>query len=145
MADKSFGAHEFQDRETVIKSSSDRNFGFVFAVFFGVLTGIVLYSGGTTWPIWVGLSALFCAVTLLRASLLAPLNRLWTKFGLLLAAVISPIVLGLVYYFCITPIGLLLRLFGKDLLRLKMDPEADTYWIAREPPGPTGDSLDRQF
>lgn len=145
MADKRFGAHEFQDRETVVKSSSDRNFGFVFTAFFGIVTGIVLYSGGTSWPVWAGLSVLFGAVTLVKASLLAPLNRLWTKFGLLLAAVISPIVLGLVYYLCITPIGLLLRLWGKDLLRLKMEPESDSYWIAREPPGPTGESLDRQF
>ena len=67
------------------------------------------------------------------------------KFGLLLAAIISPVMLGLVFYLCITPIGFLMRLFGKDPLRLRLEPEADTYWIRREPPGPPPESLKNQF
>ncbi len=78
-------------------------------------------------------------------SLLAPLNRVWTKFGLLLHKVVSPIVLGVMFYLVITPTGLLMRLFGKDPLRLKFDGTAKSYWIPREPPGPKPDSIKDQF
>ena len=145
MSDKFFGSHEIQSREEVVKSSSDRAFGYVFAVFFALIAGLSWYNDGGHWHWWLGGGALFALVALASPSLLAPLNRLWTKFGLLLAAVISPVVLGLVFYLCITPIGFLMRLFGKDPLRLRLDPQADTYWIRREPPGPPPESLKNQF
>lgn len=145
MRKKQVGSHEFQDRETIIKSSSDRSFGFVFAAFFAIVAGASVYFGGERWPIWTGLSLAFGITALVAPSVLAPLNRLWTKLGLLLSTVISPIVLGLIFYTCITPIGLLLRLTGKDLLRLRIEPDTKSYWIVRDPPGPPGDSLDKQF
>lgn len=77
--------------------------------------------------------------------LLGPLNRAWTKLGLLMFMVISPVVLGFLFYLCIMPTGITLRLLGKDLLSLKLNPKAKSYWIARAPPGPKPDSLANQF
>ena len=145
MSDKFFGSHELQSREEVIKGSSDRSFGIVFAVVFALIAAISWYHDGTHWHWWLGGSLVFALIAMARPPLLAPLNRLWTKFGLLLAAVVSPVVLGLVFYLCITPIGFLMRLFGKDPMRLRLEPEADTYWIRRDPPGPPPESLKNQF
>ena len=75
--------------------------------------------------------------------LLHPLNMLWTKLGLLLGRIVTPVVMFLVYAISVVPIGLLLRLFGKDLLRLK--PADSSYWIDRSPPGPPPESLKDQF
>jgi hypothetical protein len=69
----------------------------------------------------------------------------WTKFGLALHAVVSPVMLGLIFYLCIAPIGFLMRLSGKDPLRLRYEPDADSYWIKRNPPGPRPDSFQNQF
>jgi hypothetical protein len=70
-------------------------------------------------------------LALTRPALLAPLNRTWTRVGLLLGAVVAPIVMALVYFAVITPMALIARLFGKDFLRLARDPAAPTYWLAR--------------
>jgi hypothetical protein len=145
MNDKYFGSHEIQSREEVIKGSSDRSFGIVFAVFFALVAAISWYSGGAHWTWWLTGSVLFALVALVYPRVLGPLNRLWMKFGLLLAAVISPIMLGIIFYLCITPIGYLMRLLGKDPMRLRFDSQADTYWIKREPPGPPPESLKNQF
>jgi hypothetical protein len=85
------------------------------------------------------------AVALLRPNVLAPLNRIWTKLGLLMATVVSPIVLGLLFFIVVTPVGLLMRLVGKDPLRLRHDSGANSYWIVRQPPGPPGDTMRDQF
>ena len=145
MSDKFFGSHEIQAREEVVKSSSDRAFGYVFAAFCALVAALSWYHEGKHWPWWFGAAGLFALVALVRPGLLAPLNLLWTKLGVLLAAVVSPVVLGLVFYLCVTPIGWLMRLMGKDPLRLRLEPEAETYWIRREPPGPAPDSLKNQF
>jgi len=75
---------------------------------------------------------------------LAPLNKWWTKLGLLLYRVVSPIVLGLLFYVTLTPIALVMRLLGKDPLRLRRDPDAASYWIDRSPP-PAPESMKNQF
>ncbi len=77
--------------------------------------------------------------------ILNPLNRLWLKFGLLLYKVVNPIVLGLLFFVTIAPIGLVMRMFGKDFLRLKLDRDAKSYWIERAPPGPPPQSMKNQF
>ena len=138
-------AHEQLDREQVIEGSSDRTFGFVFAVFFLVIAAWPLLRGDA--PRWwaVAVAVAFAVVAAWKPMLLAGLNRWWMKLGLLLGRLVSPIALGLLFYLTITPIGLLMRLTGKDPLRLKRDPAATSYWRHREPPGPRPDSMTHQF
>lgn len=138
-------AHEDLGREEVIEGSSDRVFGLVFAGVFLVIAGWPLIHGVT--PRWwaLGVSAVFGVVAWVRPVLLARLNRLWMKFGILLGKVISPIALGILFYGVMTPMGAAIRLAGKDPLRLKRDPAADSYWIPRAPPGPPPDSMTNQF
>jgi hypothetical protein len=137
--------HESFDRQEVVAGSSDRAFGIVFAVVFLIIGVLPLASGGAvrTWSIAVG--AIFMAIALLRPPLLAPLNRLWTRFGLLLHGIVSPVVLGFMFFAVITPMGLARRALGKDPLRLRFDRKASSYWVDREPPGPLPETLRNQF
>ncbi|MCK6451146.1 MAG: SxtJ family membrane protein [Alphaproteobacteria bacterium] len=138
--------HERIAREETVAGSSDRSFGLVFAGFFTLLLLLKLWSGWTTsgW-VYLGLALAFAVAALTVPSVLAPMNRLWLKFGLLLHRIISPLVMGMLFYTVVTPIGLLMRALGKDLLRLKRDPAASSYWILREPPGPAPDTMKQQF
>jgi hypothetical protein len=77
--------------------------------------------------------------------ILSPLNWIWTKIGLLLHALLSPIMLGVLFYVCITPIGYLMRLSREDPLHRRFDPAADSYWIKRDPAGPPPDTFRNQF
>jgi hypothetical protein len=90
-------------------------------------------------------AAAFALLAILKPVLLAGLNRLWIKLGVLLGKAVSPIALGILFYVVITPIGLIIRFTGKDPLRLKFSPDADSYWIPRDPPGPAPDSMNHQF
>lgn len=138
-------AHEDLTRDHDVEGSSDRMFGVVFAALFAVIAAWPLLSGGT--PRWwaVGIAAVFALVALLKPALLSGLNRRWIALGVLLGKVVSPVALGVLFYAVITPIGLLMRAAGKDPLRLKLDRTAASYWIERDPPGPSRDSIDRQF
>jgi hypothetical protein len=137
--------HESFDREQSVRGSSDRSFGLVFAVVFLAIAFVPWIFGGN-FRIWsLGVAALFAVVALAAPRVLAPLNKLWLKFGLLLHRIVSPIVLGFMFFVVITPIGLLMRALGKDPLRLRFDSGASTYWIPREPPGPPPDSFTDQF
>lgn len=124
-----------------VVAGSDRSFGLVFAVFFTLVALFPLIRGAP--PRWwaLGVAAAFALVALTMPRLLHPLNRLWLAFGLLLHHIVSPIVMALMFYGAILPMALLLRVLGKDLLRLKRDPSAASYWIPREPPGP----MNKQF
>jgi hypothetical protein len=145
MRDKYFGSHEILHRDGAPKSASDRGFGFVLAGFFALICALGLWRGSERWPLWLGLAVAALALALAAPGVLAPFNRVWTKFGLLLHAIVSPIILGVIFYLCIAPIGFLMRLSGKDPLRLRYEPEADSYWIKRMPPGPQPDSFKNQF
>ena len=138
--------HEHTPRHTSqIQSSTDRSFGFVFATVFLIIALYpLLHAAGIR--IWaVAVSGVFLLLAALVPQVLAPANRLWTKFGMLLHNIVSPIALGILFFLVVTPTGLLMRLFGKDPLRLRFDPAADSYWIKRDPPGPAADSLKNQF
>lgn len=137
--------HEDLSRTHDVQGSSDRSFGFVFAIVFAVI-GLwpLLSSGGPRlWALAIG--AGFLAVALVRPALLAAPNRLWMRLGLLLNRIVSPLVLGIVFYLVVTPMGLAMRLAGKDPLRLKPREPGASYWIGREPPGPSPESLRNQF
>jgi hypothetical protein len=145
MKDKYFGAHEFQARHEVVRISSERGFGLVFAVFFALLGALSVYNGGVRWHYWFPLAVLFAVLAYVAPRVLAPLNRLWAKFGLLLHHIISPVFLGILFYVCVTPFGVLMRLAGKDPLRRKFEPAAKSYWIVRKPPGPAPETFKNQF
>ena len=138
-------SHEDLTREDEVEGSSDRAFGFVFAAVFLIIAAWpLLHSGVPRW--WaLGISGAFALVSVVKPVLLAVPNRLWMKLGLLLAKVVSPIALGILFYLVFAPIGLLMRLGGKDPLRLKFDREAKSYWIERDPPGPPPTSMTNQF
>jgi hypothetical protein len=91
------------------------------------------------------LSGIFLLAALVAPAVLAPLNRVWTALGALLHKITNPIILGVFFYLVFTPFGSLLRLFGKDFLRLKWVPDTESYWIVRQPPGPPPESIANQF
>ncbi len=95
------------------------------------------------WMAAVG--AAFLAAALTRASKLHPLNRAWTILAILMHRVISPVALGVLFYLVVTPIALCMRWFHRDALRLRADPSAASYWVPRDPPGPTPESMLHQF
>ncbi len=139
------GHHEDFQRHDVADGGSDRSFGVVFAVVAGSVAMLPLWDGRV--PRWwaLGAAAVFLVLAIAAPRALRPLNRLWHRFGLLLARFMNPLVLGLLFYFVITPIGLIMRMAGKDPLRLRRQPKSDSYWIERAPPGPAPETMKNQF
>jgi Saxitoxin biosynthesis operon protein SxtJ len=132
-------------REEDVEIGSDRSFGIVFFVVFLIIGLWPLMKHGTVRWWALAIAAAFLVIALVVPKILAPLNRVWMKFGLLLAAIISPIFLGILFYLVFMPMGLLIRLFGKDPLKLQLDREARSYWVDRDPPGPPPGSITNQF
>ena len=137
--------HETFSREEKISAGSDRSFGLVMAAAFAAVTLLNAWHAGRLWPWTATLAALLLAAGLLRPALLHPLNLIWMKFGLLLHRIVNPIVMALLFYGTVLPTGLIMRLLGKDLLRLKPQPDAESYWIVRTPPGPAPETMRDQF
>jgi len=137
--------HESFSREENVVRSSERSFGVVIAAALGVLTVLNWWHDGRGWPWLAGVAVLFFAAGCFCPAVLRPLNWLWFKFGMLLHAVINPIVMGLLFYAAVWPTGLVMRALGKDLLRLRREPERGSYWIARHPPGPEPETMKDQF
>ena len=137
--------HEDFHRTEEVAAGSERGFGLVFFVFFVIVGVWPLLSGGAPRPWSLGMAVAFLLVALIRPGLLSPLNRLWFLFGLLLHKIVTPIVMGLIFFLTVTPTGLIMRLMGKDLLHRRLDPKAKTYWIERQPPGPDPQSMRNQF
>jgi hypothetical protein len=137
--------HESYDRTDAPAGGSDRAFGFVFAIVFVVIGVYPWVFGGGVHGWSIAVAALFLLASLVRPALLAPLNRWWTRFGALLHRVVSPIVLGFMFFAVITPMGLVRRMLVKDPLRLRFDRQAASYWVPREPPGPPPQTLTNQF
>jgi Saxitoxin biosynthesis operon protein SxtJ len=137
--------HEDFSRQEEIKSSSDRSFGLVLATFFLIISiWPLIHAEPIRW--WaLGLAAVFALLALLWPAALAPLNKAWTKLGFLLYRIVSPVVMALLFYVTVTPVALLMRMLGKDPLRLRPDPDAESYWINRTPPGPSPESMKNQF
>lgn len=139
--------HEDLSREEIIQGSSDRAFGVVMACFFTIIGLLPLIFGSAQSVRWWALAVAFAfaALAWLRPVTLAPLNRLWLRFGLLLSKIVSPVILGLLFFVTIMPIGLVMRAIGKDPLRLRKDQSAASYWIVRDPPGPAAETMKNQF
>lgn len=139
------GLHESLEARHEPGGSTDRGFGLVMAAFF-VVVALAPLRAGHPMRIWaLGAAASLLALALARPSLLHMPNLLWRRLGLLLGAVVNPIVLSLMFFLVFTPVALFLRLAGKDPLRLKKPKDARSYWIPREPPGPTPESMRLQF
>lgn len=115
------------------KSNSNRSFGLVFFIVFLIIAvyPLIHYEKIRVWSIIFSL--IFLALALLKSKFLTPLNKLWFKFGLFLGKIFSPIVMGMIFFFVVTPIGLLMRFFGKDLLNLQYNKEK-SYWIEKNEP-----------
>jgi len=137
--------HEDLSRADEVTAGSDRNFGLTFAVILGVVGFLPLIHGGAP-RLWAVVpAAFFLFAALLRPVVLAPLKQAWMRFGLVLHAIVTPVIMGLIFFAAVTPTGLIMRALGKDMLRLKRDPAATTYWIPRDPPGPPPGSIHNQF
>jgi len=137
--------HENPERRDEIKAGTDRAFGFVFAAVFAIIALLPLIDGGGV-RLWAAAaSVIFLAAALFFAGLLRPLNLAWHKFGLLLHKITTPLIMGLLFYTTITPIALIMRATGKDPLNLKFDPDARSYWVKHDTPGPPPESMKNQF
>jgi hypothetical protein len=116
-----------------IDIGSNRSFGIVFAFFF-LLIGFYPLINSSDIRLWsVIISLIFLILGILNSKILNPLNRLWFKFGIFLGKIISPLVMGVIFFLVVTPIGLLMRLLNKDLLNLKFKNNS-SYWIEKTEP-----------
>ena len=117
-----------------IKLPSNRKFGFFFTFVFTVAAAYFYYSASVNWAyVFTAIALIFLFVTMLKSDALQPLNMLWMRFGLLLGTIISPIVLGIIFFGLFTPIAILMRFSGRDELRLKFAQKA-SHWISRDEP-----------
>jgi hypothetical protein len=137
--------HELFSRDEKIVAGSDRSFGLVMAAALAIVSSLNAWHSGRLWPWTGGLAALLLAAAFLRPAVLHPLNLVWLKFGLLLHRMVNPVVMALLFYSTVVPTGLVMRMMGKDPLRLKRQPDADSYWIVRQPPGPSPETMADQF
>ena len=116
-----------------IKVGSNRSFGLVFFVVFIIITFYPLL-GSENVRLWsLIISLIFLILGLMNSKILTPLNKLWFKFGILLGRIISPLIMGIIFFFVVTPIGLLMKIFKKDLLNLKYEKDI-SYWIEKKEP-----------
>ena len=137
--------HEDFGRTLEVTGSSDRGFGLVFATVFAALACWPLLHGRPL-RLWaLAVSGAFLLVALAWPSLLHVPNVLWMRFGLLLGRIVSPVILGLLFYLVVTPTAWMMRIAGKDPLRLRFDPAATSYWLPRHPPGPPPKGMSNQF
>ena len=125
-----------------IKTSSNRNFGLVFFFVFLIVSLLPLLKE-EPFRIWsIVISIIFLILGLMNSKLLTPLNKLWFKFGLFLGSIVSPIVMGVIFFLVITPIGFFMKIIGKDLLNNKYDNKKKSYWIDRSK---TKSTMKQQF
>ena len=128
-----------------IKTPTDRSCLFYFAAFFALLGSWLLWHSNRLGFAVLAVAAVFGVVGALVPKWLHLLNVVWTRFGLLLNKIVSPIVLGAIFVVVFVPVSLLFRLIGRDALKRTFESGLATYWVDREPPGPEGASFPRQF
>jgi len=137
--------HEDFSREGQVTSSSNRTFGLVFSAFLLLFGLAPLLRGRPARPWALLLSAAFLGISLGKPDLLQPLNTLWTKLGMRLQKVTNPVVMGLLFFSTLVPVGFLMRLMKNDPMRLRWDSDAKSYWIDPTPRGPQPESMKDQF
>ena len=117
-----------------IKISSNRSFGIVFFIVFLLIAFYpLIYSGEII--VWsLILSILFLVLGLINSKILNPLNRLWFRFGIFLGKIVSPLIMVIIFFLVVTPIGLLMRFLGKDVLNLKFNKKIKSYWVEKSGP-----------
>lgn len=136
--------HENTESFRKISLGSDRKFGLTFAIIFALFGfAPLLHHNSPRWLL-IAVAAGFGGVAMLAPALLAPLNRAWFKLGLLLSRVVNPLVMGLMFFGAVTPLGWIMRKRGIDLLNLKLDPAASSYWVKRDARAESG-ALTKQF
>lgn len=109
---------------------SNRSFGLVFFIFFILIAIYPVFNGNEIKIYFVIISLIFLVLGLINSAILSPLNKIWLKFGLLLGKIVSPIVMGIIFFLVVTPIGILMRILGKDILNLSYN-KKKSYWIKR--------------
>jgi len=119
---------------TVTQLPSNKNFGYFFTLLFALVGAYFYYSSNLSWAyVFVATALVFLLVTLIKSDALLPLNKLWMRFGLILGSIVSPIVLGIIFFGLFAPIAILMRLSGRDELRLKFI-QKTSHWISRDEP-----------
>ena len=117
-----------------VKISSNRSFGIVFFIVFLLIALFPLIYGGEI-RIWSAIiSLIFLALGLLDSKILSPLNKIWFKIGIFLGKIISPLIMGIIFFLVVTPIGFIMRMLGKDILNLKYNNKNKSYWIEKKGP-----------
>lgn len=137
--------HEPVRSHRKVTVGSDRNFGIVFAAVFVIVGLGRLHRDGTIRWWAIAIAAVFLVCAFAAPHLLRPLNNMWFKLGLLLHNIVNPIVMGVLYFGAVVPMGLVIRLLGKDLLQLNFDRAANSYWIKRDAPAPRPGGMTKQF
>lgn len=124
---------------------SDRSFGLTFTAVLALIGAWMAWKSSTYFAVPLIGSAMFLLASLAFPGALHPLNVAWMRLAALLNRIVSPVVMGVIYFGLLTPIAAAMRLRGRDVLRRRFDPELDSYWIKRDPPGPDGSSFPHQF
>ncbi|MGE4071214.1 MAG: SxtJ family membrane protein [Lysobacterales bacterium] len=124
---------------------SNRVFGWLMAAVAALVTLWAWHHQHPTLPWALGASLILALLATVAPQLLQPLNRAWMALGHLLGRIVSPIIMALIYFGVVTPIALIARARGVDPMRRRFDPSAQSYWIAREPPGPDPKTMERQY
>ena len=120
-------------KNTEIKIGSNKSFGIVFFVVFLLIAIYPLINNGEL-RIWsFSISIIFLVLGLINSKILTPLNKLWFKFGLLLGKIVSPVIMGIIFFLVVTPTAIIMRIIGKDLLNLKFN-NKKSYWIEKTGP-----------
>jgi hypothetical protein len=137
--------HEQLIRDERIVGPSNRSFGFTIGSVLALIGLAKLWSAAPSAPGWVVAAVFVWGAALLVPGWLAPLNRLWSKLGLVLYRVVNPVVMGVLFFLVVTPTALLMRLFGRRPLHLAREPGSSSYWSERRSATAGADSMRRQF
>jgi len=124
---------------------SDRSFCLTFAAVFALISAWMLFRSRAHFGIPLGASAFFLAAAFAFPGALHPLNAAWMRLAVVMNRIVSPVVMGVIYFGFLTPIAAAMRLRGRDALHRRFDAKLDSYWIKRDPPGPAGSSFPQQF